>query len=94
MSTIYLDQEDWDVLMKTLREPPKPNEDLVGMLQLAMERAKGNTLEDAVRRAKIAAGLDPDQPALPSTFMDRLDAWWHRRFWHHQLDRIIEKETL
>jgi|SRR6185312_14491429 len=47
------------------------------------------SLDTAVRVAKARAGLDPDQPYLPITFIDHLDEEWRKPFWEQQLEAIV-----
>lgn len=48
------------------------------------------TLDDAIRQAKIAAGLDPDLAHLPALWADRIPKGWARLFWESQVDRVID----
>lgn len=46
------------------------------------------TLDEAVREAKIAAGLNPDEKFPPAYFVHQLAPEWRGPFWERQLDRV------
>lgn len=50
------------------------------------------TLEDAIREAKIEAGLLPDEKYPPTLFHEFIPQAWRRAFWERQVDRVIESE--
>jgi len=50
-----------------------------------------SSLDEAVRQAKVAAGLDPDALYSPELFVGHLDPAWSRLFWKRQVDRVFEQ---
>ncbi|MFP7833116.1 hypothetical protein [Marisediminicola sp. LYQ134] len=46
-------------------------------------------LDDAIRQAKITAGLDPNYPARPADFIDSLPQEWQRPFMQRQIHRAL-----
>lgn len=51
-----------------------------------------NSLDTAVRIAKIRAGLDPAQAYPPARFYEHLGPKWEPQFWARQVDRVLEAE--
>lgn len=47
-------------------------------------------LDQAVRYAKVRAGLDPDQAYPPAQWTEHLEPHWRRPFWESQVDRVVE----
>jgi hypothetical protein len=49
-------------------------------------------LDEAIRYAKVRAGLDPDQAYPLAQWVEHLEQHWRRPFWESQLDRVVEAE--
>lgn len=51
------------------------------------------TLDEAVREAKVSAGLNPDEKYPPAYFQHQLAPEWHQPFWSRQIDRVVADLT-
>lgn len=49
-------------------------------------------LDEAVREAKVRAGLSPDEKHLPKLFVDHLDPEWRMPFWRRQIEMVVASE--
>lgn len=51
------------------------------------------TLDEAVREAKVAAGLNPDEKYPPAYFQHQIAPERCRPFWSRQIDRVVADLT-
>lgn len=52
-----------------------------------------DSLQTAVKVAKIRAGLDPDRIYPPAQFYKNLGPKWEPQFWAQQVNRVLEAES-
>ena len=52
-----------------------------------VEKPEG--LEEAIRAAKVAAGVDPDAVYAPEVWIEHLAQEFVSPFWHWQVDRVL-----
>jgi len=70
---------------------PTPEAELIATLVAVLERM---TLDVAMREAKLAAGLAPNEPHLPMLYIDHLPAELHYIFWTDLSDRALDEMVL
>lgn len=51
-----------------------------------------DTLDEAIREAKIAAGLDPNEKHVAAEFYMHLGDEWERLFWQRCLTMVFAEE--